>query len=98
MVIISADNGVYILRTRDPQYRVVGTNAIENIYYQDGRLCENPVPEKILELWGECNHTKSLDKATEIAWGMVEDGEYEYGVRIIKVPYCWKEIVSKANE
>lgn len=98
MVIISADNGVYILRTRDPQYRVVETNAIDHIYWQDGMLCENPVPENVYALWGGCQHTKSQDEATRIAWNMVYDGDHEYGIRIIKVPYYWKEIEEKAFE
>lgn len=98
MVTISADNGVYILRTRDPQYRVVETKGIDYIYWQDGMLCENPVPEKVYDLWGKCMHTKSLDEATNIAWDIVYSGEHEYGIKIIKVPYYWREIEGKAIE
>jgi len=56
---MSADNGVYILKTKD-QYRVAHLQAIENLSWSaiDGRWDfsekekERYVPTRVMEMWG----------------------------------------------
>lgn len=82
---MSADNGIYILQTRDG-YRVVHAQAIENIY--DGDKF-NLI--WIAEYWGKCN----LLKTEQEAWGEAKklydeimDDDFcpiiEYGVQFIE--------------
>lgn len=72
---MSADNGVYILETKGPEYRVAYAHAIENIFYDS----------KILrECFDGCEvfstRKKALDKAAEIC----DYAEYtEYGICLI---------------
>ena len=45
---MSADNGVYILKTKD-QYRVTSAQAIESIFDANGKL----KPIEVVWLWGK---------------------------------------------
>ena len=67
---MSADNGIYILKTKD-QYRVTHTQAIENVYWEyDSRYAyyinertNKLVPTRVVEYWGGCRYTRNPETA-----------------------------------
>lgn len=103
---MSADNGIYILRTKD-QYRVAHLQAIDNILWsamegvrQGGAWEEDGyVPTRVVELWGDCSFTRDADQALDLAH-MWEDrlGGCEYGVRVITCDKTWEQILEEAGD
>lgn len=103
---MSADNGIYILKTRD-QYRVAHLQSISNISWSaiDGDWQSNRatrgkyVPTRVVEMWGDCKYTKNADIALKIAnkWAK---GLFicEYGINVITYNKTWKLIVEDAKE
>ena len=93
---MSADNGIYILRTKDKQIRVIHTKAIENIFDVYGEY----IPKQIEKYFGNIPYTKDMNVANNIAQKMFKDIDYcEYGIRIL--PECnktWKEILKEAGK
>lgn len=97
---MSADNGIYILKTKD-QYRVIHTQAIENIYwshfYRDMR--RHPVSTRLVEYYGDTRYTRNFDKAMKVASIMSKDyGTLEYGIQVISVDKTWRRIVHEAKK
>jgi hypothetical protein len=83
---MSADNGVYILETVGPEYRVVHAQGIDNIYgkFNDDTYHWDGDDEMIREYFGTApvfqNLEEALDKASDIAY----DIDYlEYGICVI---------------
>lgn len=102
---MSADNGVYILKTKD-QYRVAHIQGIDNIYFSfidgDWRDIESKknkyVPTRVVEFWGMCNFTKSAKRAFEIANKIEKNLPIcEYGVCVITYNKSWNEIIKDAE-
>lgn len=99
---MSADNGIYILKTKD-QYRVAHLRSIENIYWSivDNSWYSNNkyVPTRVVEMWGDCKFTKDWNKALNIA-NMLESNLSicEYGVRVITYNKTWKDILKDAEK
>lgn len=101
---MSADNGVYILKTKD-QYRVIETQAIENIYFsfiEPEKLGNHIIPTRVLEYWGNCRYTFNQETAMRVAdrilKSVIEDyGVCEYGIRIFEYDKPWKKIVQDAK-
>lgn len=102
---MSADNGIYILKTKD-QYRVTHEQAIENVYWEyDNRYaCDINyqknylVPTRVVEYWGNCKYTRSIEKAQQIAESMLKKiGLVEYGIRTFTYNKTWKHIVEDAK-
>lgn len=93
---MSADNGVYILKTsKDHQYRVVHAGAIDNIYYDELNKCdsENMCPLSLLQYFGECKFTYSKDMALRIANGILRGlSVCEYGIQFIESNMSWEYI------
>lgn len=89
---MSADNGVYILKTKD-QFRVIHAQAIENIYTNDKRL--NPI--RVILLWGNTRYTKDEEKANNIAKMLNSRLYTEYGINTITFNKTWKHIVCDAK-
>ena len=66
---MSADNGIYILKTKD-QYRVAHLCAIDNVTWSviDGDWCTDMdkrgklVPTRVVEMWGNCKYTRNKNK------------------------------------
>lgn len=82
---MSADNGIYILQTRDG-YRVVHAHAIENIY--DGKLIDL---QTLVNYFGRCNVLRTEQEAwgeAKILYDEIMDDDFcpiiEYGVQFIK--------------
>lgn len=83
---MSADNGVYILQTEGPEFRVAYHQTIDNIYgnFSDDTFQWQGDPEMILEYFQDApmfsNLEEALDKAADIAYNY----EYlEYGICVI---------------
>ena len=78
---MSADNGIYILKTKD-QYRVT---HVQNAEYmtcsaiERKRGCGALVPTRAVELWGNCKYTRRWALAYHIAhkWAGSRDREDE---------------------
>ena len=82
---MSADNGIYILQTKDG-YRVVHAQAIENIY-RDGRFHL----QSVVNYFGRCNVLITEQEAwgeAKILYNEIMNDDYcpilEYGVSFIK--------------
>lgn len=92
---MSADNGVYILRTKDRQIRVAHSQAINGLFSYNGEY----IPEKIELHFGKSKYTKNMNKAIEIAQNIRKRLPIcEYGIQVL--PYCdktWEEITSENN-
>ena len=103
---MSADNGIYILKTKD-QYRVAHLCAIDNVTWSviDGDWCtdmdkrEKLVPTRVVEMWGNCKYTRNKNKAFEIAHKWDSSLPIcEYGVNVITYNKTWKHIVEDAKK
>lgn len=103
---MSADNGIYILKTKD-QYRVIHAQAIENIYWEHGnrdayyynKRHERYVPTRVVEYWGNCKYTRSGKVAQQIAETMLKEiGFVEYGIHTFTYNKTWKHIVEDARK
>lgn len=92
---MSADNGVYILKT-DKQYRVAHLHCINSLYWdcKNMRYCDDMQPEQVIKMFGKCKYTYSAEKAFDIAWSIKESlGTCEYGVVLLNAKKSWKEII-----
>lgn len=93
---MSADNGTYILKTIDGQYRVVMEQAIENIFtnYSTDRYD----PLQVVLTWGDCRYTKDKIKAYEVAETIERKWHgTEYGIKTFEYRKPWKYIVEDAK-
>lgn len=92
---MSADNGVYILKTSDKQIRVAHSNAINGLFDFNG----NYIPSQITRHFEGIRYTKSMDKAVKIAENIRKKLPVcEYGIQVL--PYCnktWNEIIEETD-
>ena len=96
---MSADNGVYILKTGN-QYRVALCQAIDNLYWNEDLhcMCDTLQPKSIIQMFGDCQHTTDANKAVRIAERILkETGFCEYGIVLMNVYMTWEEILQKAG-
>lgn len=96
---MSADNGIYILKTKD-QYRVAHLQAIDNIYWSaiNGQQ-ERLVPTRVVEMWGDCKFTRDASRAFNMAHKLANKLPVcEYGVNVITYNKTWKHILEDAQE
>ena len=92
---MSADNGIYILKTKDGQYRVKHTQAIENIYKNSDGDFNNL---ELYRYFRDCNVTKRHDTAFRIANRIYSElSIVEYGIVPIYVDNTWNEIRTYAK-
>ena len=86
---MSADNGVYILETKGPEYRVTYASAIDNITYGE---YTTPDPDydgewnkkEVREYFGNSKVHTSLDEAYKEAEELHKHWEWtEYGICIL---------------
>ncbi|HBN04360.1 MAG TPA: hypothetical protein DD434_01030 [Bacteroidales bacterium] len=91
---MSADNGVYILKTADGQYRVKEFSAIDNLNWSFIHFRpEHYVPTRILEYFGNCKHTYNRDTALNIAQNIYNHLHVcEYGIQTIPINRTWNRI------
>lgn len=103
---MSADNGIYILKTKENLFKVIYAQAIDNLnwsWINGGEIHKNPQPVRLVEFFGKTKATKDVNKAFSIARTLLkrktkEQGYVEYGINVIKVPYTWQQIRRKAKE
>lgn len=84
---MSADNGVYILETAGPEYRVVHAQGIDSIYgqFNDDTLHWNGDDEMIKHYFGEAPVFQNLEEALDKAEDISHNYDYlEYGICLIK--------------
>lgn len=96
---MSADNGIYILRTKD-QCRVIHAQAIENLYYSYIKSYNDElVPTRVVEYFGYKKYTRDYDKALKIASYMADDCPIlEHGIKTIRTHKTWKQIIEEAKQ
>lgn len=94
---MSADNGIYILKTDGPEYRVAMLQAIESLYYVvagdvDGRarFSETDDPDLIIinarVMWRHAEVFKTHKEALKLAVEMMKDTWVcEYGICDIRI-------------
>lgn len=96
---MSADNGIYILKTKD-QYRVAHFTNSENMYYSaiTDTYDNEIVSSRVVELWGDSKFTRKESVALHLAHNWASKLQIcEYGVNLIKVNKTWKEITKDAK-
>lgn len=95
---MSADNGVYILRTKGPEFRVVHAQAIDNIDYDPPQdLSFNP--DVVLDYFGQSKVYKSEAEAL-LAARQIQKGLpiCEYGICTLDYSnYSWDDIIKLAK-
>ena len=91
---MSADNGVYILKTKEGQYRVITAQAIDNlnwsfIHFREERY----VPTRIIEYFGNCRYTYSEATALKLAQNIYSHLPVcEYGIQTFSINRTWNRI------
>ena len=75
---MSSDNGVYLLQTEGPEYRVVYSQGIDNIYgkFNDETNKWDGNPEAILDAFGKSEVFTDIEKAWDYATTLAEDYEW----------------------
>lgn len=92
---MSADNGIYILKTKEGQYRVIHAQAIENLYHNYNEL----IPAQIIEYYGKSKYTYEKNLARGIAFSIARElPVLEYGIREIIVDKTWDQILNEAGK
>jgi hypothetical protein len=86
---MSADNGIYILQSKDG-YRITHAQAIENLYWDEDQRCEvqQLQPKKLERYFGKCKVFKTRREALKEADRLYQDiikncGICEYGISFI---------------
>ena len=83
---MSADNGVFVLQTEGPEFRVAYSQAIDNIYgkFNDNTYMWDGDMDRMIDVFGKSEVYSNLEKALDKAELMSYDYEYlEYGVCLI---------------
>jgi len=83
---MSADNGVFILQTAGPEFRVAYSQAIDNIYgkFNDDTLNWNGDMDRMIDVFGQSKVYTILEEALDEAERMSYNYEYlEHGVCLI---------------
>lgn len=83
---MSADNGVFVLQSEGPEFRVAYTQAIDNIYgkFNDVNHCWNGDMDRMIDVFGKSKTYNNLEEALDEAESMSYNYEYlEYGVCLI---------------
>ena len=96
---MSADNGVYILKT-NKQYRVKHLQAIDNLYwdYCKTQSQNTIVPTRVFEMFGDCKYTYDHEKAFTIANNIFKKLPIcEYGIQLIDINMSWGMVLKKAR-
>jgi hypothetical protein len=95
---MSADNGIYILNTKEGQYRVIHAQAIDNLNWSFIHFREEKyVPTRIIEYYGNCKYTYNKDMAMHIANNIYKWFPFvEYGIQIIPANRTWNQIKNDA--
>lgn len=86
---MSADNGIYILQTKGPEWRVAYASAVENVYWDDEKKEETDDTKVHIKnariMWGDSEVYTDEEAAVRRAWEIYREeisgyGIIEYGV------------------
>ena len=83
---MSADNGIFVLQTYGPEFRIAYCQAIDNIYgsFNDDTLKWDGDMDRMIDVFGMSEVYFNLEEALDTAEKMSYDYEYlEYGVCLI---------------
>ena len=98
---MSADNGIYILKTKDGQYRVIHAMAIENLWWSglEEKSKKEMVPTEILRYFGRSKYTRDYSLALRIAHSIARrEPILEYGVSDFYCNKTWRQIVEEGKQ
>lgn len=95
---MSADNGIYVLKTKD-SYRVVHKQAIEDLYWSPVlHYSKSIVPTRAVQIFGRVNFTRDFSTAMKIATAMESRIGTEYGIRTFTINKSWRQVVDDAKK
>lgn len=97
---MSADNGVYILKT-GKQYRVKHLTSINRLYWDSAtaKTKDTMQPDMIMTLFGDCKYTYDANTAIRIALNVCKKLDYcEYGVVVLDAERSWGSICKSVND
>ena len=83
---MSADNGVYILQTSGPEFRVTYAQGIDNIYgkFDDDTLHWKGDMDSMMDYFGKSVVYKTFEEAFDFAQELSYNYDYlEYGICLI---------------
>lgn len=89
---MSADNGIYILQTAGPEFRVAYQQNIDDIYgnFSDDSFQWQGDPEVMLWYFADAPMFSDLEKALDFAQELSHNYEYlEYGICVIPDFHDW---------
>lgn len=93
---MSADNGVYILRTTEGHCRVAHAQAIDNLWYDEktGRASDYPVDNEMIRIFGNSEVYNTMESAWEKAKEILKELPVcEYGISFIDAEREWPDVV-----
>ena len=97
---MSADNGIYILKTKD-QYRVIHAQAIDNLSWSHIKRNSQRemISTRIVEYYGNSRYTRDVEIAQKVAFAMSKRYPVlEYGISILRINKTWNQIIKEAKE
>lgn len=83
---MSADNGIYVLETSGPEYRVAYSQAIDNIYgkFNDATNRWSGDMDRMMDIFGQSQAFVNVEQALDLAEELSYTYEYlEDGVCLI---------------
>lgn len=83
---MSADNGIFVLQTAGPEFRVAYSGAIDNIYgvFNDETCHWNGDMDRMIDVFSKSKVFNNLEEALDEAERMSYDHDYlEYGICLI---------------
>lgn len=97
---MSADNGVYILKTSDNQFRVATFQAVENLCYNElNPDCIELNSLQVVLQYGGVEYTESCDIAMKTAMSILDELIIcEYGIQFINTKKSWRTLCKEAQE
>lgn len=96
---MSADNGIYILKTKDGLFKVIKAQAFDlHLSWMDEGFSTDKIqPARLFQYFWNCKGTKNEAIARQIASTLYkeekkEHGYVEYGIRTIQTSYTWNKL------
>lgn len=95
---MSADNGVYILKTEGNEFRIKHIQAQENLYFLGLERLDDLVSLRLVEYYYNSKVFNTLEDVEKEAEELEEYfGYLEYGIIVLSVNKTWEEIIKEAK-
>lgn len=94
---MSADNGVYVLKTKDKQYRVACFQNSEELHYDNltNSYKKEYTSYGLYQKFKDTRYTRNPEIAINIAMDLEKElSVCEYGIQIIHTDKTWGDIVN----